>query len=124
MERFLSFAGIGAIATAIHYVVLIVGVQFLDLAPVAASSIGFGFSAFVNYSLNRRITFHSKKAHPDALPKFLAVALVGLALNAVLLAAATEILGLNYLLAQALVTALVLIWNYSINAAWTFAEGR
>lgn len=124
MERFLSFAGIGAVATAIHYVILVVAVQLAHIEPVLASTLGFSIAALVNYSLNRRYTFRSKKAHADAMPKFFAVALIGLALNAVLLAAGTELLGLNYLLAQILVTAVVLFWNYSVNAVWTFAEQR
>jgi putative flippase GtrA len=121
VERFLCFAGIGAVATAIQYLILVAGVQLAHAAPVVASSIGFFIAALMNYALNRRYTFGSRKPHVEAVTKFAAVAALGLALNGMLLAAGTHILGLNYLLAQVLATLAVLIWNYSANAAWTFA---
>jgi putative flippase GtrA len=122
MERFLCFAGIGAFATAIQYLILVAGVQLAQAAPVVASSIGFGAAALVNYALNRRYTFGSRKPHLEALTKFATVAGLGLALNGVLLAAGTQLLALNYLVAQVMASAAVLLWNYSANAAWTFAQ--
>jgi putative flippase GtrA len=124
MERFLSFAGIGIVATAIQYIVLTAGVHFAGADPVWASTGGFIVSATINYLLNRRYTFHSRKPHIEASAKFFTVALVGLLLNGALLAAGTELIGLHYLLAQILTTGLVLIWNYTANTVWTFAEGR
>jgi len=35
-----------------------------------------------------------------------------------------ELLGLHYLLAQVLTTALLLLWHYAGNALWTFRRGR
>jgi putative flippase GtrA len=122
VERFLCFAGIGVVATAIQYLILVAGVQLAHAPPVVASSIGFFAAALANYALNRRYTFGSRKPHVEAVTKFAAVAAIGLALNAMLLAAGTQRLGLNYLLAQVLATLAVLVWNYSANAAWTFAE--
>lgn len=124
MERFLSFAGIGAVATSIHCLILVAGVQLATLDPVLASTVGFVTAALANYLLNRRYTFHSKKPHPEAITKFFSVALVGLVLNGMLLAAGTELLGLNYLFSQVIASAVVLVWNYFANATWTFAEGR
>jgi len=121
VERFLCFAGIGAVATAIQYLILVAGVQFADAAPVVASTIGFITAALVNYALNRRYTFGSRKPHAEAMSKFFAVAAIGLALNGMLLSAGIQLLGLDYLLAQVLATLAVLIWSYSANAAWTFA---
>lgn len=121
LERFLRFAGIGAVATLIQYLILVAGVQLAHAAPVVASTIGFLVAALANYALNRRYTFASRKPHVEAVTKFFTVAAVGLALNGMLLVAGTQLLGLNYLLAQVLATAVVLVWNYSANAAWTFA---
>jgi putative flippase GtrA len=120
-KRLASFASIGALATAIQYLILVAGVQLAHASPVAASTLGFFISALANYALNRRYTFGSRKPHAEAAAKFLTVAVIGLGLNAVLLAAATEVLGLNYLVGQVLATLGVLIWNYSANAGWTFA---
>lgn len=98
MLRFLSFLGVGVIATSVQYLILIASVQGLHADPVVASTVGFVIAATVNYILNRRYTFGSSKPHLEAAPKFFVVA-----------------------------AGCVLLWNYSINAVWTFttkAHGR
>lgn len=121
MLRFLSFLGVGVIATSVQYLVLIASVQGLHADPVVASTVGFVIAATVNYILNRRYTFGSSKPHLEAAPKFFIVAAVGLWLNGALLAAGMAIVGLHYIAAQVIATGCVLLWNYSINAVWTFA---
>lgn len=121
MLRFLSFLGVGAIATSVQYLVLIAGVQGLHADPVVASTVGFVIAATVNYILNRRYTFGSIKPHTETAPKFFMVAAIGLWLNGILLAAGMAIVGLHYIAAQIIATGCVLLWNYTINAVWTFA---
>ncbi len=50
--------------------------------------------------------------------------LAGLAWTALLMSLFMELLGLHYLLAQVLTTALLLLWHYAGNALWTFRRGR
>lgn len=121
MLRFLSFLGVGAIATFVQYVVLIAGVQGLHADAVVASTVGFVIAATVNYILNRRYTFGSHKPVTETAPKFFVVAVIGLWLNGALLAAGMAIVGLHYIAAQIIATGCVLLWNYTINAVWTFA---
>jgi hypothetical protein len=78
LQQFLSFALIGLLGTAAHFLVLYVLVSQLDFGPVSASSVGAVTGALVNYGLNYRLTFRSQKKHRDALPKFLVVASGGL----------------------------------------------
>lgn len=122
LRTFLAFAGVGAVATGIQYVILALLVEFLRAPPAASSAVGFGLSSFVNYVLNYRLTFRSNAAHAVALPKFLAVALVGLALNTGLMALLAERLGVYYLLAQVITTGLVLAWNFAASLLWSFRE--
>lgn len=121
MLRFLSFVSVGVIATFVQYLVLIASVQGLHADAVVASTVGFVVAATVNYILNRRYTFGSAKPHLETAPKFFLVAAVGLWLNGVLLAAGMAIAGLHYIAAQVIATGCVLLWNYTINAVWTFA---
>jgi len=96
--QFAIFAGVGALATAVQYLILVVLVQLVGLQPAMASSVGFVFGAAVNYALNRRITFRSREPHVVAVPKFAVVASAGLLLNgAVLFALLAE--GIFYLIA-------------------------
>ena len=122
VERFICFAGVGAVATAIQYMILFALVRFVNTNPVYASSVGFSVSALVNYFMNYHLTFKSKKRHRDTITKFLSLATIGLILNSLVMEACTALTGLHYLFAQAIATAIVLIWNFSGNSIWTFRE--
>jgi putative flippase GtrA len=76
----------------------------------------------INYILNYRITFKSRKRHREAATKFFLVAGCALALNTALMHALADVMRLHYLLAQALTTVLVLLWNFAANHWWTFAH--
>lgn len=122
--QFIQFAGVGVIGTVAHYVLLVMLVEVLGTNAVAASTAGATLGALVNYLLNRRYTFRSKKRHREALARFLIIAASGLALNASFMLILVEILSLYYLLAQVLSTGLVLVWNFVGNRFWTFNDAR
>jgi putative flippase GtrA len=115
------FGTIGATATALHYLVLIGLVELLDAGPTVASSAGYVAGGTLNYLLNKRVTFRSPAPGHRAVPRFVAVALVGAAANATVVWFATAILATPYLLAQVIATALVFVWNFLANKHWTFA---
>ncbi len=113
---------IGIIGTLAHYATLILLVEIWAFHPVAATTIGFGFGAVVNYLLNYRYTFNSTKAHRDAGPKFALIALATGLLNTLTVCAGVDMLGLNYILVQAAATATVFLLNFVLNSLWTFRE--
>jgi putative flippase GtrA len=121
--QFVRFAMTGGLATLLHYAILIALVTWGRIDPVVASSIGFAVSTVLNYAVNARFTFRSERPHAQALPRFVAVALVGFGCNAVLLWVLHTIAGLPYLLAQVAATVGVLGWNFVMNRTWTFAQG-
>lgn len=118
--RLARFAAAGAIGTLAHYTLLLVLVEGAGVRPVVGSAAGFVLGALVNYALNHRLVFRSDRAHVEALPRFFAVAGVGLGWNALLMYGLTVLLGLHYLLAQVVTTGVLLIWHYVGNARWTF----
>lgn len=109
-------------ATPAHFLTLIVLVEVVRLSPVSGTIAGSVVGAVVNYLLNRRYTFASRKPHREAGPKFLAVAAGTGALNALLVFIGTDVLRLHYLLVQCVVTAVVFFVNFVLNSAWTFRE--
>lgn len=122
LSRFLRFAAVGAVATAIQYGLLILLVRDCGVAPTAASTVGFALSAAANYLLNYHFTFHSNRPHGPAAAKFGLLAGTGLLINGAmmhLLVAA----GWHYLIAQVFATAVVLLWNFISNSLWTFGAG-
>jgi len=121
-RQFLIFAGIGAIGTAGHYACLIILVQLQLAAPVIATTVGFAVGAIINYLLNYRFTFNSNKQHRETLTKFLIVAILGAIINASIMSTGIKLLELHYLLIQLLATGFVLVFNFTANKFWTFAE--
>ena len=120
-RQFIMFAGVGAIGTVGHYLVLILMVQVGGAAPLTGSTCGFLVGAFINYLLNYRFTFESKKEHKEALAKFMVVAALGFGLNAAIMFLGTEVLRLHYFGVQLVATGIVLVSNFAFNKAWTFA---
>jgi putative flippase GtrA len=113
------FVLVGGFATGLQYVLMMLLIWLFDFPLVLASSIGFAISAVANYGFNARLTFRSKERHAKTLPRFIVTACLGLAINSVLLAFLAS-LGLHPALAQIVTTLGVLLWNYTINALWTF----
>lgn len=122
LRRFIRFAAVGAVGTLAHYLLLLALVELGGAAPLLGSVAGFALGALVNYSLSRLLVFRSDRSHAQALPRFLAVAGLGLCGNALLMALLCGPLGVHYLPAQVVTTALLLVWHYAGNALWTFGR--
>jgi putative flippase GtrA len=118
--QFLRYAGAGAVGTALQYAMLIGFVQLARVDAVVASTAGAIAGAIVNYALNHRYTFGSERPHRHALPRFALVAVAGIVLNALVMAAMLGFAGQHYLVAQVVATAAVLAAGYLANRKWTF----
>ncbi|MGF6573905.1 putative flippase GtrA [Paraburkholderia sp. GAS333] len=122
--RFVAYAAVGATGTVAQYLVLIALVR-LNLTTAAVGSMaGAIVGALVNYWLNRCITFRSTASHLSTLPKFAAIAGVGVVVSGLVMKALTEDHHVNYLFAQVVASTLVLVLTYLINSAWTFKTRR
>lgn len=120
--RLLRFALVGAVGTAAHYALLLALVEGAGVDPIAGSVAGFLLGALVNYTMNRTLVFRSDRAHAEALPRFLAIAGMGLCWNALLMYLFVDLVGVHYLIAQIVTTAILLGWHYVGNALWTFRK--
>ena len=116
-----SFLLVGGFATGLQYAIMALLMALAGMPALTASNIGFGISAVANYLLNARLTFRSERSHASTLPRFAITAALGLAINSLLLSLLIAA-GLHPAPAQVLTTAGVLIWNYTLNALWTFKK--
>lgn len=123
-SQFRRFLLVGGLCTALQYVLLAAGVEWLGMSAVAASTLGFVASAAVNYLLNRRYTWASGEPHAQLLWRFVAVVAVGLALNALFMQLLHGYLHWQYMLAQLLATAVNLMWNFCAHRNWTFRRSN
>ncbi len=122
VASFVRFSGVGAFATAVQYLVLVVLVELWGADAALASGIGFALSAVLNYLLNRRFTFRSERPHRQAFSRFVLVAGSGLALNTLLMWIGTHGLHIGYLIVQVAATGLVLLFNFTLNRSWVFGR--
>lgn len=112
----------GLAATGIQYLILHLLVVTVHARPPLASAVGYATSALMNYFIIRRLVFRSNRRHLQALPRFVAVASVGLTLNTFSMALVLDYLPIHYLLAQVMATMVVFAWNFLANRFWTFAS--
>jgi putative flippase GtrA len=112
-----SFVGAGG--TALHYILLVAAVELLFVPAPIAAVLGASAGALFNYLLNFHITFASRRAHRDAAPRFLAVALFGALINGVIVLLGASF-GVHYVVSQIAATALVLLIGYVLNSLWTY----
>ena len=120
-SRFLRYASVGVAATVLHYAVLVAGTELAGWHPAMASALGAVCGAVLSYACNRRFTFASAAPHREAFPRFVAIALLGAGMNALVVALGTIHFGWHYLIAQLLATLLVLLGGFALNRSWTFA---
>lgn len=121
-RQFLSYLGVGLVGTGGHYLTLVGLVRWARLDPVAATTCGFAVGAVINYFANYHLTFRSRRGHAGTMARFLAVALVGMAVNAGVMATCHRGLGWHYLLSQVAATGAVVVLTYLGNRFWTFRE--
>ncbi len=120
--QFVMFAAVGAIGTAAHYAVLFFLVEYGGQAPVIGTILGSIVGALINFLLNHKFTFQSHRKLSETVSQFMFVAGVSLVLNACLMYLFSRATALDYRIAQLIVTAVTLCFNYVANALWTFGK--
>lgn len=123
-RQFSRFLLVGLVSTAGHYAVLWLGVAHFGLRASLASALGYMVGFAINYPLNYRYSFDSQRPHGDALRRFSAVVLFGLALNTVLMWLLAEQWHWHTLLAQVLTTGIGLVVNFCAHRWLTFSAPR
>jgi len=117
--QFAKFAIVGLAATGLHYAIYLALVMGFDVKPGIAAAIGAAFGACVVYLLNRRYTFATQRAHRETIPRFVALSVLGAALNGAIVGWLSG-LGLHFLLAQIVATILVLFINFVVSKKWIY----
>lgn len=120
-RSFVRFLLVGGSATLLHYAIMAAMLQGFACPPGISSAIGYCLSTLYNYWASARFTFAGKHDHSRSLPRFLITAATGLGINLLVLTGLIH-LGLPVVPAQLVATGAVLLWNYFINATWTFGS--
>jgi putative flippase GtrA len=119
-KRFLQYAAVGAVATAVHYAILVGLVEAHLLAPERAAALGAWVGAQVAFAGNAVFTFRGQGATLAAWWRFQVTAVFGALLSFALVAVGVR-LGAHYVLAQIAATLINLVVTFEINRRWSFA---
>jgi len=122
VAAFVRYVVAGSLAFATHLAVLEALMRLAGTVPWLATTVGFVLACVVNYSLQHAWVFRSARPHLAAGPRYIAVTLVMLGVNAALFSLLHGRAGLPPALAQALTTGGVFVLNFLCNRRFTFAR--
>ncbi|KKT81613.1 MAG: hypothetical protein A3B99_00660 [Candidatus Yanofskybacteria bacterium RIFCSPHIGHO2_02_FULL_44_12b] len=112
--RFLVAGGAG---TLVYYGVLYCLTEFLGIWYIASAIIAWTLNWGINFTLQKRYTFRDKSTGTvnRQLRQYFAMAIGFLVLNTTLLYAMVEYLGMDYLIAQLILSAIFSILSFFIS---------
>lgn len=119
-QLILKYGAVGATGALVDFVLLFILTDGLGLHYLVSATTSFILSAWFNYVLNRNWTFRSNGQRRKQLPIFFIIATLGLFINNNIMYFSVEKMGLHYLLAKVIATAVVTFWNFFGNKYLTF----
>lgn len=122
--QFVLFFGAGVVATLVHYTCMVILASGFGVPAVVAASIGYSAGAVVSYIINYQVTFKSTQSYRSSIFKFLGMAACGFVVNAYAVSYGTDQLGLHYVVAQIVVTGVLLLQNFILSKTWAFKEAK
>jgi putative flippase GtrA len=114
------FAVVGGAATATHLCVGLLLAETVGLEPFWANLWAFAAAVLVSYFGNLVWTFGMASEGLGRLPRFVALALCGLAANQAIVFIAVSLAGWNYRMALAIVLLVVPVLTYLGSRQWVF----
>ena len=109
--------GIGVLSDVISYYCVISNGNNYQLANVVGYSIG----TIVSFYLNRKLTFRVKTKVKTRLFIFIAVAMIGYSMSAIILGILIEIIHVDSMLSKVIVLPIIVLIQYAINKKITFS---
>lgn len=116
------FAGVGAIATAVHVLVAMLAAEGFGWAPQIANFAGFAAAVTVSYLGHGRFTFGTRLEHRTHAPRFLISAGLGLGLSGLITQVIAVWFAAPFALAMAVVAVAVPMSSFLLFKFWVFTE--
>lgn len=110
-RQFLSFAAVGVVGTAAHYVTMLALIYYAHVSPLIGTGAGFMAGLLASYALNRRWTFDKRPPFARGLLAYFLVCIIGFGINVSVVAFAMW-LGVHFMIGQVFATVLALFWNF------------
>lgn len=120
--KFVKFSLVGFSGVFVDFGITFLAKENFRIQKYIANAMGFTMAASSNYMLNRIWTFHS--TNPNVMlefTRFFVIALIGLGINMLIIWAMNGKFKVNFYVSKLFATLLVTLWNFLINAYYTFA---
>lgn len=115
LDRFwevFRFLVVGGSCFVLEYVLLYTLTEYGGLNPLVSAPIAFTVSLVVNYILCVYVVFHAQHQTGKQMVLFAATSIAGLFLNQLVMWFCIDLLGIWYMFAKVVASAIVMIWNY------------
>ncbi|MCX6242477.1 MAG: GtrA family protein [Bacteroidetes bacterium] len=120
--KFIKFCMVGFSGVFVDFGITFICKEFLKIQKYVSNAMGFTIAATTNYMLNRMWTFHSNNPQIGLeFTRFFLIALIGLGINLLIIWTMTGKFRVNFYISKLMATILVTMWNFLINAYFTFA---
>jgi len=120
--KFIKFSLVGFSGVFVDFGTTFICKEWLKIQKYVANACGFTLAATTNYFMNRVWTFHSTNPHIMLeFTRFFTIALIGLGINTLIVWAMNGKFKVNFYISKLAATVIVFLWNFLINAYFTFA---
>lgn len=118
----IKFSIVGVSNTLLNFVIFIL-LNNIGINYILTSIIAYSISIINSYFWNSRLVFkYDNKNKKSILIKFIILNLIGLSINAVLMATLVGVLAIKKIVAMFIVSLLVMCINYILNKIWVFKK--
>jgi putative flippase GtrA len=116
------FISSGCIAAVVQFGALFVLTHYFGVWYLISATIAFGCAFFVSFFLQKFITFieHSKDRMGNQLVYYFLFALLNAGINAIIMYVEVDIIGLHYLVAQFISSAIIAFYSYFVYKRYIF----
>jgi len=118
------FASVGLVATLLHVIVALIVKELFQFSAQLANLIGFSAAVGLSYIGHIWITFRVNPVHSLHLPRFLFIALLGLAASSTITFVVHTKLGASFGLAMGGVAILVPLLTFLASKYWVFTKAE
>ena len=103
---------VGGSCFLLEYFLLFALTEFAGFDPLISAPIAFTVSLIVNYILCVYVVFHAENQSGRQMFFFILTSIMGLGINQLVMWFFIDIIGIWYMFAKVIASAIVMIWNY------------
>lgn len=118
--QILVYILVGGFTTGLDFFLYWALVEFLGVLYLFSAAVITPFTTYLNFALHRRLTFKSRSARRQQIPRFVLLWGVNYILGLTLLWAFVDGLEINYLIGRIMVFAVIFLWNFTALRLFVF----